>query len=80
MDLAAGARRVVVLTRLTAKDGSPKLVRRCTFPLTACGVVDRVITELGVFDPAGGHFRLVELAPQASVETVTGALGAPLLA
>ncbi|MFT4626800.1 MAG: 3-oxoacid CoA-transferase subunit B [Myxococcota bacterium] len=52
MDLAAGARRVIVLTRFLAKDGSSKLVDRCTYPLTACGVVDRVITDRGVFDPS----------------------------
>lgn len=63
MDLAAGARRVVVLTRHRAKDGQPKLVDRCTYPLTALGVVARVITDLGVFDVADGRFHVVELAP-----------------
>ncbi|MFT7519981.1 MAG: 3-oxoacid CoA-transferase subunit B [Kiritimatiellia bacterium] len=62
MDLAAGARRVVVLTRYRAKDGSPKLVDACTYPLTAVGVVDRVITDEGVFDPSPEGWVLVEAA------------------
>lgn len=62
MDLAAGARRVVVLCSHTAKDGSPKLVPRVTFPLTARAVVSRVITERGVFEPSGDRFTLVEAA------------------
>ncbi|MCO4772726.1 MAG: 3-oxoacid CoA-transferase subunit B [Deltaproteobacteria bacterium] len=62
MDLAAGARRVVVITRFHARDGSPKLVDRCTYPLTACGVVDRVITDLGVFDPGPRGWVQVEAA------------------
>jgi 3-oxoacid CoA-transferase subunit B len=64
MDLAAGARRVVVLTRFRAKDGSPKLRDRCTFPLTASGVVDRVITDEGVFDPSPAGWVLVQ-APKS---------------
>jgi 3-oxoacid CoA-transferase subunit B len=63
MDLAAGARRVVVLTKHRARDGSCKLQRRCTYPLTAARVVDRVITDLGIFEPVGEGFRIVELAP-----------------
>ena len=63
MDLAAGARRVVVLSRFLDKQGTPKLRDRVSYPLTAAGVVRRVITELGVFDPMGEAFRVVELAP-----------------
>ena len=63
MDLAAGARRVVVLQTHAAKDGKPKLVAQLTLPATALGCVNRVITELGVFDPAGDHFVCVERAP-----------------
>lgn len=78
MDLAAGAKRLVVLMRHQAKGGSPKLVEACTFPLTAVGVVARVITELGVFDPAGDGFRLVELAPGVSWDDARAGSGAPL--
>src|SRR5262249_21170468 len=53
MDLAAGARRVVVLQSHVAKDGKPKLVNEVTLPVTALACVNRVITELGVFDVAG---------------------------
>jgi 3-oxoacid CoA-transferase subunit B len=76
MDLAAGARRVVVLSTHVAKDGSPKLVDRLTFPRTAAGCVDRVITELGVFDPVGAGFRVVELAERVRLEEVRAATGA----
>jgi 3-oxoacid CoA-transferase subunit B len=62
MDLAVGARRVIVLMEHHAKDGAEKLVHRCTFPLTAAGVVSRVITNLGVFDPVGDRFEEIERA------------------
>ncbi|HJL24272.1 MAG TPA: 3-oxoacid CoA-transferase subunit B, partial [Polyangiaceae bacterium LLY-WYZ-15_(1-7)] len=63
MDLAAGSKRILVMSTHVTKKGKPKLLRRCSFPLTAVGVVDRVITDLGVFDPVGEGFRVVELAP-----------------
>jgi len=78
MDLAAGARRVVVLTTHTAKTGSPKLLDRVTFPLTARACVDRVITDLGVFDPAGEGFVVVELAEGVTREQVAAVTGAVL--
>lgn len=80
MDLAAGARRVVVLTRHVTRDGHPKLLKDCDFPLTAVGVVARVITDLGVFDPAGDRFRVVELAPGVSLSAVQARTGAALTA
>ncbi|MEM9694469.1 MAG: 3-oxoacid CoA-transferase subunit B [Myxococcota bacterium] len=78
MDLAAGAKRVVVLMRHAAKNGSAKLLSHCSFPLTARRVVRRVITDLGVFDPAGATFRVVELAPGVSLEAVADVTDAPL--
>jgi 3-oxoacid CoA-transferase subunit B len=79
MDLAAGARRLVVLMRHRAKDGSPKLLERCDFPLTACGVVARVITDLGVFDPTGEGFVVIERAPGVSLDAIVEASGAAIL-
>ena len=63
MDLVAGVKKIVVLMEHNAKDGSAKLVRECTLPLTGKGVVDMVITELGVFTLEKGEVRIVELAP-----------------
>jgi 3-oxoacid CoA-transferase subunit B len=72
MDLVAGVKRVVVVMEHTAKD-QPKLLHRCTLPLTGSGVVDMVITDLGVFtlDKAGdAGLTLIELAPSVSVEEI----------
>jgi 3-oxoacid CoA-transferase subunit B len=79
MDLAAGARRLVVLQSHAAKDGKPKLVRTLTLPLTALDCVDRVITELGAFDPLGDSFRCVERAPGVTEEHIRLHTGAPVL-
>lgn len=62
-DLAAGARRVWIMTTHTTKDGAPKLVERCEYPLTATGVATRVYTDLGVFDVAVGCFTAIAVAP-----------------
>jgi 3-oxoacid CoA-transferase subunit B len=78
MDLAAGAKRVLVLMTHAAKDGTPKLVDKLTLPLTALACVHRVITELGVFDVTGSGFRVVELAPGVTLDAVRTLTGAPL--
>lgn len=78
MDLAAGARRVVVLQTHTAKDGTPKLVSELTLPATALACVHRVITDLGVFDPRGDHFLCVERAPGVNATTIDAATAAPV--
>jgi len=72
MDLVAGVRRVVVVMDHTEKSGAPKFLRQCTLPLTGAGVVDLLITDLGVFeiDRKGGGARLTELAPGVSVDEV----------
>jgi len=78
MDLVAGVRRVVILMDHTAKDGSPKLLRSCTLPLTGKGVVDRIITDLCVLDVTPAGFALVELAPGVTWEQVEQSTGAPI--
>jgi len=67
MDLVAGVPRVVVLMEHTA-GGKPKLLRACTLPLTGAGVVNLVVTELGVFDVARPGLTLVDLAPGVTLE------------
>ncbi len=78
MDLATGARRVIALMTHTDRDGGPKLVDRCTLPLTALRCVDLVITDLGVIAVEPEGFRLVECAPGVTREAITAATGAPL--
>ncbi len=80
MDLATGCRRLLVVTTHTTKTGEPKLVRACDYPLTARGVVHRIITDLAVVDVAESGFRLVECAPGVTEAEVRDATGAELLA
>ncbi|MBN2973356.1 CoA transferase subunit B [Roseomonas aeriglobus] len=75
MDLVAGVKRIVVVMEHVSKDGSPKLLRRCTLPLTGAGVVDLVITDLAVFacDAQAARLTLIELAPEVAIDAVTAA-------
>ena len=78
MDLVNGAERVIVLMDHVSKSGAPKLVGACTLPLTGREVVDRVITDLGVFDITDHGFAIVELAPGVTDADVEARTGAPL--
>lgn len=76
MDLVTGARRVIVAMEHTTKDGEPRLLDRCTLPLTAKGKVTMVVTELAVFGFAGQRFVLEEMAPGVALEVVRQKTGA----
>jgi 3-oxoacid CoA-transferase subunit B len=78
MDLASGAKRILVMTTHVTNKGEPKLVERCMYPLTAKGCVNRVISELAVIDVTPRGFRLVELAPGVSEDEVRAKTGAEL--
>jgi 3-oxoacid CoA-transferase subunit B len=79
MDLATGCQRLIVLTTHTTKTGEPKLVRECTYPLTARAAVSRIITDLAVIDVKPAGFCLVECSPGVSEAEVREATGAKLL-
>jgi 3-oxoacid CoA-transferase subunit B len=77
MDLVSGVRRVVVIMEHTAQ-GAPKLLPSCTLPLTGAAVVNRIITDLGVFDITPTGFEAIELAPDITPNQVQQATAAPV--
>ena len=79
MDLVAGVQKVVVLMEHCAKDGSAKIVEQCSLPLTGKNVVHRIITDLGVMDITAEGVKLVELAPEVTMEQIKAATGVTLI-
>jgi 3-oxoadipate CoA-transferase beta subunit len=78
MDLAAGAKRLWVLMEHTTKDGTSKIVRRCSYPLTAVGATSRVYTNLATLDITPTGFAVVDMAPGLTFENLQARTDAPL--
>jgi 3-oxoadipate CoA-transferase beta subunit len=78
MDLAAGAKRLWVVMEHTTKDGTSKLVRQCSYPLTAVGAVKRVYTNLATLDVTPDGFLVVDMAPGLSFDALQARTDAPL--
>ena len=79
MDLAVGARRVIVAMEHTTREGRPRIRERCDYPLTASACVDLVVTDLAVIDVVAGGLLLSEVAPGVTPEQVQAATDAPLM-
>ncbi len=80
MDLVAGVKTIYVITQHTTKDGEPKIVGECTYPLTGRAVVDRIYTDLAVIDVTSAGLAVRALAPGVSLEYVQERTGAALIA
>jgi 3-oxoadipate CoA-transferase beta subunit len=78
MDIAAGTKRVIVCMEHTTRDGQPKIVRQCTYPLTCLACVDTIVTDLAVLDVTERGLLLRDLAPGWSAAEVQQRTGAPL--
>lgn len=79
MDLVTGAKKVIIAMEHTAKDGSPKILKECTLPLTGREVVDLIVTDMGVMEVTDKGIVLKEIAPGLTVEDVQKATEAQLI-
>ena len=79
MDLVAGVKSIYVITQHCTKNGDPKLVTSCTYPLTGCAVVDRIYTDLAVIEVTPEGLQLIELSPGIDFEYVKERTDAPLI-
>jgi len=79
MDLVVGAKKVIIAMEHTTRDGKPKILKKCTLPLTAVGVVDFIVTELGVMEVTEDGIVLRELAPNVTVENIQSKTEATLI-
>jgi 3-oxoacid CoA-transferase B subunit len=80
MDIAAGAKTLIVCMEHTTRDGAPKIVKQCTYPLTGLACVDTIVTDLAVIDVRSEGLVLREVAPGWTADEVQEATGAPLIA
>jgi 3-oxoacid CoA-transferase B subunit len=80
MDIAACAQRIFIMMEHQTRDGRPRLLKTCTLPITAPGVVKLVMTDLGLFEPAGDHYILKEYAPGFTLEDIQAVTDAPVVA
>jgi 3-oxoadipate CoA-transferase beta subunit len=79
MDIAAGAKKLIVCMEHTTKEGAPKIVRQCTYPLTGLACVDTIITDLAVIDVKPAGLMLREIAPGWDLVELQKLTGAPLM-
>jgi 3-oxoadipate CoA-transferase beta subunit len=79
MDLVQGVKKIYVITKHSTRNGDPKLVERCSYPLTGPAVVSRIYTDLAVVDVTADGFKVAELAPGITFEEVEEKTGAAIL-
>lgn len=79
MDLVASAKNIIVAMTHTDRKGNPKLLKKCTLPLTGVNCVKRIVTDLAVVDVTPEGFKLIERAPGVSVEEIVEKTGAPIM-